>query len=179
VLWSKGAHGLWTRQHYTFTGRVPKAVVNAKTLMTYMFLAADSVSEISIDSCKQFGLNASKLSLILTRCKQLKHFKLRGYTSDGPMDVLPAKLPVLPLLSLHLGFGTRISASLLQQLLHASPKLQELSIFYFPDVSTFPLARENSTWPLLTELKVIRLADGARKDAINIVSIPWDAYRVL
>ncbi|RYO94316.1 hypothetical protein DL766_000593 [Monosporascus sp. MC13-8B] len=175
VLTGKQAQQLWRIQHYTYHRRIPKSPVLPKTLMTYAFFAGNGVTDLSIDNCWRFGLktnslpnglpNNNSLSLILSRCKQLKHLKLRGggaqVTLDGLFNI---QLPALE--SFYLGYGIRLPAHVLVWLLKGSPNIRELSIFDLIGRSTEQYVFSN--FPVLKNLKTIRLANGAQRIHVNM-----------
>ncbi|RYP11855.1 hypothetical protein DL765_007572 [Monosporascus sp. GIB2] len=175
VLTGKQAQQLWRIQHYTYHRRIPKSPVLPKTLMTYAFFAGNGVTDLSIDNCWRFGLktnslpnglpNNNSLGLILSRCKQLKHLKLRGggaqVTLDGLFNI---QLPALE--SFYLGYGIRLPAHVLVWLLKGSPNIRELSIFDLIGRSTEQYVFSN--FPVLKDLKTIRLANGAQRIHVNM-----------
>ena len=155
-------------QHYQWETGSPKHKVSPKSLMRYAFFAGHQVTSLVIDNSKYFGLNNYTLGVILARCKQLRHLKIRG--GGGALTVLDASqsTPLPSLETLYLGLGVRISDGLLRRLVHASPDIKELSIF--------DLGGENfvefNDWPILHKLSTIRLANSKDDVAVNIVSVP-------
>ncbi|RYP67035.1 hypothetical protein DL771_007454 [Monosporascus sp. 5C6A] len=167
ILTGKQAQELWRIQQYTYHKRIPKSPVLPKTLMKYAFFAGNGVTDLSIDNCSRFGLKTNptnSLSLILSRCKQLKHLKLRGgaeVTLDGFFNI---QLPALE--SFYLGYGLRLPAHALVRLLKSSPNIRELSIFDLIGRSAEEYVFSN--FPVLKDLKTIRLANGAQRILVNI-----------
>ncbi|RYP03102.1 hypothetical protein DL764_005385 [Monosporascus ibericus] len=178
VLTGKQAEELWRIQQYTYHRRIPKSPVRHKTLMTYAYLAGNGVTDLSIDNCLHFGLktnsttnsllNNNSLGLLLSRCKQLKHLKLRGGGRGGSVVILNGlfnmQLPALK--SFYLGYGLRLPAHELVWLLKGSPNIRELSIFDFIGRSTEEYVFSN--FPVLKNLKTIRLANGAQPIVVNM-----------
>lgn len=164
VLEGKEAEELWRIQHYSWNIGGPKRPV--KLFKRYAFFARNQVTDLSIDSCKHFGLDSAKLSMISSCCKQLKHLKLRGAMATPVVlvDLVNIQFPILE--TLYLGIGVQAAPSLLVRLLQASPNIQELSVF---DLASHCYV---STWPLLNKLKTIRLASGGKiKIGIDVVGL--------
>ncbi|RYP49081.1 hypothetical protein DL768_005139 [Monosporascus sp. mg162] len=169
ILTGKQAQELWRIQQYTYHNRIPKSPVLPKTLMTYAFFAGNGVTDLSIDNCQRFGLKTNSLTnglgLILSRCKQLKHLKLRG---GGPLVTLDGlfsmQLPALE--SFYLGHGLRLPVHVLVWLLKGSPNIRELSIFDLNGRSAEEYVF--SSFPVLKNLKTIRLANGAQRILVNM-----------
>ncbi|RYP73478.1 hypothetical protein DL770_007771 [Monosporascus sp. CRB-9-2] len=175
ILTGRQAQELWRIQQYTYHKRKPKSPVLPKTLMRYAFFSGNGVTDLSIDNYWRFGLktnslpnslpNNKSLGLFLSRCKQLKHLKLRGgevlVTLDGLFNM---QLPALE--SFYLGYGLRLSVHVLVRLLKGSPNIRELSIFDLNSRS----AEEHvfSNFPVLKNLKTIRLANGAQRILVNM-----------
>ncbi|RYP58087.1 hypothetical protein DL769_009119 [Monosporascus sp. CRB-8-3] len=169
ILTGKQAQELWRIQHYTYHKRIPKSPVLPKTLMTYAFFAGNRVTDLSIDDCWRFGLKTNSLTnslgLILSRCKQLKHLKLRGGGAPVTLDGLfNTQLPALE--SFYLGYGLRLPAHVLVWLLKGSPNIRELSIFDLIGRSAAEYVF--SDFPVLKNLKTIRLANGAQRILVNM-----------
>ena len=171
VLNGKEAKELWRVQHYQWETGGPKHKVSHKSLMRYAFFAGHQVTSLSIENSKYFGLNNYTLGVILARCNQLKHLKIRG--GGGTPTVLDASqsTPLPSLETIYPGLGVRISGGLLRRLAHASPDIKELSIF---DLGGDNVVKFND-WPILHKLSTIRLAnskDGVLVDIVCVLGSP-------
>lgn len=165
----KEAEELWRIQHYSWSMRGLKRQVSPNTFMRYAAYAGRQVTDLSIDSCKYFGLTSAKLGKISSCCKQLRHLKLRGVMSSPVVldDLTHIRFPALE--TLYIGVGVQVPDSLLSRLLQASPNIEELSMF---DRASSHKFFEVSNWPVLNKLKTIRLANGGNVTAlIPLVSL--------
>lgn len=178
VLTAKEAQGLWRVQHYQWEASGVKRKVSTKSLMRYSFFAGHQVTSLAIDNCKYFGLNTYNLNAIFARCKQLKHLKIRGGGGGAGtsvvLDVPPSTtLPALD--TLYLGFGVTMTRAVLRRLLHASPGIEELSIFDLGGEGTVDF----NGWPLLHKLKTIRLANSMGSMPIHMVGLSIETIYIL
>lgn len=165
---------LWRRQQYFFTSHRPRGFAGPRTTLRYASFGGNQLTDLTIDSCKQYGLKFAHLTLILSRCgKSLRHLKLRGpMVGDMPQgggNMSSFKLPVLE--SLYLGLGLKLPQKSLRQLLRDTAKtLRELSVFdVVPDPAhrpclfpitvgpVFRIDREHA-WPELPRLESLSLS---------------------
>lgn len=168
------AQDLWRRQQYFFTSHRPRGFAGPRTTLRYASFGGNQLTDLTIDSCKQYGLKFAHLTLILSRCgKSLRHLKLRGpMVGDMPQgggNMSSFKLPVLE--SLYLGLGLKLPQKSLRQLLRDTAKtLRELSVFdVVPDPAhrpclfpitvgpVFRIDREHA-WPELPRLESLSLS---------------------
>ena len=166
VLTGKEAQDFWRVQHYQWGAGGPKHKVSPKSFMRYAFFAGHQVTSFTIDNCKYFGLNNYTLGVVLARCKQLKHLKIRGGRTASTVLDVSSSIPLPALETLYTGLGVIMVPTFLHRLLHASPGIEELSIFVFGSES--PMMYRNA-WPVLHKLKTIRLANNVESTPVDVV----------
>ncbi|KXJ91181.1 hypothetical protein Micbo1qcDRAFT_234391 [Microdochium bolleyi] len=172
VLTSAMAQDLWRTQHYYFTHHKPRGFAGPKTALRYASFGGGQLTDLTIDNCKQFGINLAQLGLILSRCgKHLRHLKLRGaLTSEVSQgSVSSFKLPLLE--SLYIGLGIKVPHKWLLQLLRdTSSTIRELAVFdLVPDPGDRPRLfhmtegpnfqiRKDISWPAMPQLQSLSLS---------------------
>ncbi|KAK5629100.1 hypothetical protein RRF57_004815 [Xylaria bambusicola] len=166
---------LWRIQHFD---RCKKAV-RLGLLQKYAAYSGAQVNELVIGDCQKFGVDLNLFRWIATSCRNLRVLNLRAPT----LEVTPTidrssigHLCVPQLTSLYLGFYAPFQPEFVDKIIASSATtLQELTILNLPSrPSRRPWDLEDANWPVLQNLRVLRLSGPSKPypgaSIINILS---------
>jgi hypothetical protein len=159
---------LWRAQRFTRC----KKPVSLNQLQKYATYAGSKVTELAIDDCRNFGLNAYYLKRIVFSAEHLKVLKLQapeGVDKSVFQHTMNSCLPQLT--GLHL-YGIDVSScrQFLHGLVRASAEtLQDLTIMGVGDFKFDALVVFSANWPVLKHLRTLRIGNRAGGD-VEMVS---------
>ncbi|KAI1813988.1 hypothetical protein GGS20DRAFT_550437 [Poronia punctata] len=152
--------------------------VRISALQKYAAYAGRQVTQLHIKSCRGFGLDQARLNWLSVAYKNLNSLSLQEVSCPGAFDtVLLEQLPPKPcfpqLTRLHFGFDTPYSAAFVNGIIKSSANtLQELTL-----VNLQPRREHSAVWPLLPQLRVLRLGSkGAGSANLAIVHMASFMY---